>query len=252
MSHFTVAVLSNSRHDIESLLAPYNEQTEDPQYQEFEPTGASDELLAEYEKHRDKYPTFEEFCKCYYGYIYDEESGMWGYVCNPNAKWDWYMIGGRWSNSLRLKPGCEGYMGTPSWGLAGTFPQEGRCDQALLKNVDLSPDPDEYEKAVRFWEVFVEKQPLKEGENERDFFDFHAPEYYIKLYGTKERYAEQQAEFSTWALVTPDGEWYEKGQMGWFGMSDATAESISEYRAALNKVLAENPDVWITIVDCHI
>lgn len=31
-----------------------------------------------------------------------EEDGIYDYY-NPDAKWDWYEIGGRWSNALKVK-----------------------------------------------------------------------------------------------------------------------------------------------------
>ena len=36
MSHFVVAVLSHTPEDVGTLLAPYCESTEDPEYLEFE------------------------------------------------------------------------------------------------------------------------------------------------------------------------------------------------------------------------
>jgi hypothetical protein len=55
---------------------------------------------------QDLYDTFEEFLEDWHGmtkehHFYD---GEWGYWSNPNAKWDWYTPGGRWSQLLRLKP----------------------------------------------------------------------------------------------------------------------------------------------------
>ncbi|MCM1323216.1 MAG: hypothetical protein NC218_03435 [Acetobacter sp.] len=34
-----------------------------------------------------------------------DEDGNLGYWSNPNAQWDWYVIGGRWNNDLVLKNG---------------------------------------------------------------------------------------------------------------------------------------------------
>ena len=31
------------------------------------------------------------------------EAGRYGYYENPNAKWDWYQVGGRWTGALRVK-----------------------------------------------------------------------------------------------------------------------------------------------------
>ena len=39
---------------------------------------------------------------------FDEETGRCGYWQNPNARWDWYVIGGRWGGQLRLKGGGVG------------------------------------------------------------------------------------------------------------------------------------------------
>ena len=52
------------------------------------------------------YPSFDDFMVEYGEYTSrDEETGKYGYWENPNAKWDWYSIGGRWSGSLLLKSG---------------------------------------------------------------------------------------------------------------------------------------------------
>jgi hypothetical protein len=55
-----------------------------------------------------------------YGYLIEDENGLITKVVNrtnPNAKWDWYQVGGRWSNMLTLKDGSK-------------------ADQALKKDVD--------------------------------------------------------------------------------------------------------------------
>lgn len=253
MSHFTVAVFSHSPEDVDRLLAPFNEQSKE--YYEIEPASEPPhELSEEYHRRKDEFADFEDFLSSEYGYVL--EDGVIGYRCNPNAKWDWYQTGGRWMGSLKLKEGCTGNDGDASW---ATHPSrigaDGRCDQALLKDVDLSPDPDVYAEAIRFWEVVVEGDSIREDENPNNFKAWWKPEYYIKQYETKENYALEQSSFGTWAILTPDGEWHEKGDMGWWGMSDATAESRKEYRNIFDAAVAEfskDPDIWITIVDCHI
>ena len=54
-------------------------------------------------------------------------------------------------------------------------------------------------------------------------------------------------------MITPDGEWSEKGEMGWWGMSSETEEStknFEEYQKEMFDKYIENGVV--TIVDCHI
>jgi hypothetical protein len=53
------------------------------------------------------YATFEEFVEDYHGGERDTETGKYGYWDNPNKKWDWYQIGGRWRGMLRTKENVE-------------------------------------------------------------------------------------------------------------------------------------------------
>jgi len=57
------------------------------------------------------YPTFDDFCSEYHGAEKNEETGEYGYVHNPNAKWDWYSIGGRWADAYLDKYGLPGVKG---------------------------------------------------------------------------------------------------------------------------------------------
>ena len=109
MSHFSVAVFSRHPEEVEELLAPYNEQTEDEEYLEFEEACESmEDIRARYAQEKRDSESFEAFLSRWYGYDYNEELDACGYLCNPNAKWDWWEIGGRWHNELRLKQGVSG------------------------------------------------------------------------------------------------------------------------------------------------
>lgn len=63
----------------------------------------------EYEPNKEKYPTIDKLAKDYFGYR--KVAGKYGYMSNPNAKYDWYSEGGRWSGYLTNKEGkttnCE-------------------------------------------------------------------------------------------------------------------------------------------------
>lgn len=233
MSHFNVAVFSYSPEEVEELLAPYNEQTEDEEYLEFEKACESvEDIRAEYELSKQDGEGFDTFVYRWYGYVYNEELGAYGFYRNPNAKWDWWEIGRNWHNSLRLKQG-------------------GRCDQAQVWDVDFSQDAEAAAKARRFWEVCVEGQPLRETEDPEDFKPVNK-KYCIDQCGDKETYVKMQSGFTCWAFLTPDGEWHEQGQMGWFGVGDDTKESRARFTLELENMLKSSPDLWITIVDCHI
>ena len=103
MSHFTVGVIVRRPEDLESVLAKYNEQDEDYMIREIEwdkqgyidyyrkynkDTVLSDEeiwVLGQeeyYDRHDD------EYIYCYY---------------NPDARWDWWVLGGRWRYQLKVR-----------------------------------------------------------------------------------------------------------------------------------------------------
>lgn len=211
MSHFTVAVFSEYEDDVDDLLAPYDENA-------------------------GRHSPYVEFVESDDpGYEIDQTTGKRGYWTNPNAKWDWYSTGGRWSGLLKLKDGST-------------------ADSAKVRDCVLDRDEDEYKRALRFWEVYVDGNNLKPGEKEEDFDSWYKPEYFKDQYGTKEKYAERQAECSTYAFLTREGEWFETGTMCWFGMDDTTADRRDAYAKAFKKYLkqARDEDLLITIVDCHI
>ena len=230
MSHFNVAVFTRTDDpdELEQLLAPYDECVE------------SNSPYAEFEEDED-------------GEL-DERTGKRGYWSNPNAKYDWYMTGGRWRGQLRLKEGKTGRYGECSWTNKDTPVDPTRCDCAKVRDCDFTPNEAARAHATRFWEVYVEGKPLHADEKRDNFVSYYNKRYYIEKYGTKERYAESCARFSTHSYLAAIGEWEQVGQMGWFGMDDSTDVSRQRYEADFAEYLkeAEEQDLYITIVDCHI
>jgi hypothetical protein len=115
--------------------ARFRKETE-PHYHKF-----SEELTEGYEKvnvsYKEKYATFEEFMEDYKGFNErDAETGKYGYWRNPNAKWDWYQIGGRWTGMFKLKKGTMEYA-TGSAGLMTEPAEEGYADQCKKKDIDF-------------------------------------------------------------------------------------------------------------------
>ena len=52
------------------------------------------------------YPSFEAYCDEHRGFV-KASDGRWGYTCNPNAKWDWWQIGGRFPNRFLVPAGLQ-------------------------------------------------------------------------------------------------------------------------------------------------
>ena len=58
-------------------------------------------------------------------------------------------------------------------------------------------------------------------------------------------------DFSTFAVLLPNGEWFEKGEMGWFAcVSNKKEDWQAKYKERF--INTANPEWILTIVDCHI
>ena len=232
MSHFAVAVIHRDDQSVEELLAPYNENLEVEPYIEY----TRDEAIAYAREHYLDKNASDEECYEYMvdDYIVDDNGNLLS-TYNPKSKWDWWEPGGRYSGLLKNKNG------TP-------------IDEGRIKDLDLDLDEAEYQYRLRYWDVVVNDSPLRPGETKDSFFNRFKKEYYTRRYGDAETYAKIMTTFSTYAVVTPDGEWHAPGNMGWFGMSDESDKSwidwVSNYYDRF--IAGSDPNWIISIVDCHI
>ena len=164
MSHFVVMVVGD---DYQELLAPYQENNmrdfpseylewEDKE-EEYRDAWENDKVLAfktgdnykfryqvdvdedelEEISLKEMYDDFDEFAEDYYGNMHD---GKYGYYYNPNAKWDWYQLGGRWQGELLVPEDTEFYRTGDSGVFGGPeydYTPEGhiRVDQALSGDI---------------------------------------------------------------------------------------------------------------------
>lgn len=183
-------------------------------------------------------------------------------VRNNQAKWDWYQIGGRYAGQIMVKPGVEIEDPNFSWGWEEEDRKEvmdkgSATDQAYVKDIDFSKmhrTEESYNEALRYWELIVEeKEPKNAKEKEIVRFSFYKPSYYVDRYKDKETFAKCRSSFSMWAVVK-DGVWYEKGEMGWFAMSNETHDEALDWELNFfDRFLKDLPgDTLITVVDCHI
>lgn len=281
MSHFTVAVITKDG-DYARALAPFDENLSVEKYIR----RTREDIIKQCKEQREQYEnTNDEKYKSWYetsswskldysnddnlikSYLiefeddcYDEEGNEWS-TYNPNSKWDWYSVGGRWVGSLRLKYSIEQKVKSePSImsllentkEVIDNLIDENRTDHAQIKDIDFTPDLKKVEHYKRYWEVVVEDSPLREGEKEEDFRSFYNKKYYLEKYKYKETYIKQQTSFHTYALLY-NGEWIEPNSMGWFGFSNATKDEYEEYRERFEEIISNlDENDWLTVVDCHI
>ena len=161
---------------------------------------------------------------------------------NPDAKWDWYEIGGRWSDELILRNGKK-------------------ADQAYVRNIDFKKmfeaTPEQLEYANTFWKYYVEGEEYpgtKEELESKIGHPFYRQEYYKEKYKTLAGYIKAQSEWHTYAVVDADGSWHEPGEMGWWGISSASIDAESKWESEFYERFIKDlpPDTVLTVVDCHI
>lgn len=251
------------------------------------PEGAVEKEISaeEARKHGIGYKTMAECAEDYYGGF--ERDGRFYRHTNPNAKWDWWVVGGRWSGMLkpkydpRIDPkniGSDGKVKWPTeWANIGNIAQ--------LKDIAIDELRAEAEKDVREQHAkateIIAGRPFKTWEEVRTEFGdekiddarkafhdqpviqdlraaellpfFDVDEALKNFRGSVETLVANARGrvLQTYAIVK-DGKWYEKGEMGWFGMSsnEKDPEAWDREFAALLDGLP--PETWIAIVDCHI
>lgn len=126
-----------------------------------------------------------------WGYKIDEDDNILS-TYNPESKWDWYVIGGRWSEYLYLKE-CN---------------EKGErltADYAYFDEVD--------------WDYMIEMGRIP------------------------------------FCFVDWDGDWHEKGEMGWFAMTKNEKDEdswVDEFKAYIETLKIVEFQGEVTVIDFHI
>jgi len=210
---------------------------------------------------------------------------------NPNGKWDWWCIGGRWPGFFWLKPGEQAASVKLSWDWLpehnnGEPPPDmtGRADQARKGQIDFdrmrAEAAQQAGKAFDAYEQAVAgTDPLPRWDDFRDGFASidAARAAYAKLprvqaleaahlmpwpgmgdpadvYGPDRQgfIARRVAgAYATYAVVW-QGKWYARGRMGWWGLSDDDLTQQEWYRQYNSLLDGLADDMPLTVIDCHI
>jgi len=264
MSHFVLAVITEDRvtdGDLEEILFPYSENREVEPRIDMTKKEVMDEQARlvdeaknkpkswaneEYTKGKFKLDlSYKEFVKLFHGEDSQlDPKGNLLTTYNPDSKWDWFVIGGRWKGLLCYNKNNGGM----------------KTNQGRIKFIDwkklnrpLKKDKDYWS---RLWDIAVRGCIKTKLEVKKHKYIFvYKKEYYLKYYQNKEMFIKRNTEFKTHAVVTPDGKWHEKGEMGWFGVShdkpkEAKKWDLGFYGRFIKPYLDTN--YVITVVDCHI
>lgn len=277
MSHFSLAVILKDDESVylDDALDKFDEEKEVDKYIRYtkeEATNKSKELikgnLERYKKQLAEEEVKEEpdedwikrlkelidYCQPmvdnytdedYYNYIaedysedmIDNEGNIYS-TYNPDSKWDWWGIGGRWNNLLTLKREKEN---DPIV----------HTNVAKIKDIDFDyTNPEKIKYNEMLWEKIVEGK----HQDNRELFSMYNKEYLLNRYKTKENFVKSVTRFRTYAILTPDGVWHEAGQMGWFGVSGATEDDEKTFDENYFNILdtEKYKDYLLVVVDCHI
>lgn len=205
------------------------------------------------------YASAQEYVEKECDYQVDPETGKRGYWENPNRKWDWYQVGGRWSGMLLGKDGNRMDVAQ----IKDAFfieAQEGVSDPIEdLIQAASGEEPQTIagykvpnELAATFNKIVADA--TKEWDDVMSGRGFYRPEYLTQRYGDLDGYIKSSLLFSTFAVITPDGKWHEKGEMGWFGMSSDTPEEAKQFEEGFYEgfIKPQPPENYLIVVDCHI
>lgn len=211
---------------------------------------------------------------------------------NPNAKWDWYVLGGRWSGFFKLKSEEE-MKGLP-WkedqenglvviGAGASQVIEEYADRAPICEIDFRGMREDARKEAeqefdKYWEV-AKNFPDAESwphvcerfgdDNYQEARDFYhnqpcvqaLKERKMGVWGCpigdfgrdRDAYVQRRTnQAASTFAVVKDGKWHERGSMGWWAC--VSNEKDPEEWAQQMTMLYDDlpPDTIVSMYDCHI
>lgn len=274
MSHFLLHVFVPERAQIDSyldtVLETYSEHLEVAPY--LSRTIDEDELA---EMKRESFAPTEysdeaDFLGQWFGgesVEYDHETGKWQIFStyNPRSKWDWWVIGGRWSGFFHgkdiarvVEADWEGDKEDARIQANKTYDRFERATQGL-PHVSWQACRDLHGEDVdTARKVYNDQEWVKAAREVIGGFIFDSPHEYFKVDdGGREAFVrgEVAGVGLPFAYIDLNGNWNGKGEMGWFGISHDEEDDLAwseHYMCYLDRVTEMNPETRIVAVDCHI
>lgn len=219
--------------------------------------------------HRDRYATFDEFMQDWAGHEErDAKTGRYGYWENPNRKWDWYSVGGRWSGWLRLRSGGDAdtaLKGEIDWGgmMSGAATKAAARYDGVMKLIGHLPPN-------RTWVEISDGRPIRESMREEYWSQPRCATWKAAdratlealgcdtIFGSVDDFLISRDQYidraryqrvSCFAFLR-EGKWAERGEMGWWG---CVSNENDAWEEVFWELLQQVPDTErVTVVDCHI
>lgn len=318
MSHFSVMVVTDSEPTgeiLESVMQPYHEfectGVDDKYVQNVDRTEEAKAKYAEYLAEKpDKPESFFAWVCAWYGLERVlsklapdyEKTHKYGYVrvgddgevvevidrTNPNKKWDYWRVGGRYRSKLQVKENVTTAVASePSYEWQGRDIPVG-FDSACVADIDFDKMKALVVQARKDWvqqcinKCGLSREAFEAGCKQQK--ESHAKwmelppdtrprgyEYkqwlresgYVNLADAMEgnwelpdngdmpidEWIESAPPLTAFAVVK-DGNWYERGRMGWWA---CVSDEDDQWDDKFNELVASlQPTQWITFLDCHI
>lgn len=292
MSHYAVLVIGENP---ESQLEPFDENLECEPYLVGDVDEAEKQRMLDfYERKGEKFNSFEE-CYAVKGNNWNsnryqlDDDGVWREYStyNPDSKWDWYELGGRWSGRfIKLKEGASGTMGEWSW---MTMRNHG-VDQACKGDIDFDAiKRDAREEALKTyresadkcggtipvlslsWGYIMEAEEFshldigakrelyhsqeavniwKEKVNNKMPFGYSLEDFQC----SEEEYA-TRAELNSFIpyAVLYEGEWISRGDMGWWAITLKEHYNSDDWQKKVWELIDScSDDTLFSFYDLHI
>lgn len=182
------------------------------------------------------------------------EDDGYEYWHNPNGKWDWYQVGGRWCGSLKLK---RGFKPTPDmYGKPSNILEEGVdpyfhdfgedwVDSAPISSIDTSLDMRAWDAAIEDWDKAMNGETVG---------FFQTKESLLRDYIIKENYAACRALFYFGYVIDHEGNWHQMWPEGhWWNIniSDRLKWAQDFVRRFLAPLRYGSKKYRLTAVDIH-
>lgn len=182
------------------------------------------------------------------------EDDGYEYWTNPNGKWDWYQVGGRWCGSLKLKRGFKptpDMYGEPSLLIDKSIDPyfhdfgEDWVDSAPIGSIDTSLDMQAWDAAIEDWDKAMNGETVG---------FFQTKESLLRDYIIKENYAACRALFYFNYVIDHEGNWHQMWpeDYGWsVNISDRLKWAQDFVRRFLAPLRYGSKKYRLTAVDIH-
>jgi hypothetical protein len=151
-------------------------------------------------------------------------TGVMTSTYNPDSQWDWWQIGGRWTGVLRDYDPETDPRNLETCRFCGGTGRRANPQDGSISECHMCDGTGQLTKWPGEWANYNgDMLPVR---------DLHLTTY-------------------PHAVVTPDGEWHQEAEVGWFGCTSCNVDP-AQWTELVDTLLEKHCDCTAVVVDCHI